>query len=402
MTNAGRILILAKGAWDATSTYEQLDLVTYNQIAYIARKMSTGVNPAADLVYEYWMPFGSAAEIATTERAGLVMPDGTTITITERGLISANLGLDDLTNVDVALPLTNQVLRYNGTEWVAVTLGAAADKATTNAVTQDSTALVESGAVYTETSALSESISTLGNNNDAMLNVLGAKNVLPNNATSQTVSGVTFTKNSDGSITAQGTPQATISFVIDETFVGEVGKIYTLTGCPSGGSDSTYLLASYLYGNTYDAKDIGEGADFTVVGGKIQTRIIIYAAAGSINLTFKPMIRPIGVQDSTYVPYAMTNRELTNAFNAQKVIVVEKTATIQPNTQYTVNLSNDIPSGYAIKGVLSAMLSSYVLPYSSSGSIVTKIRAIEGSNVIIENANTTWTNYTVRLVVLCA
>ena len=163
MTNAGRILILAKGAWDATSTYEQLDLVTYNQIAYIARKMSTGVNPATDLAYEYWMPFGSAAEIATTERAGLVMPDGTSITVTERGLISAVLGLDDLTNVDVALPLTNQVLRYNGTEWVAVTLGAAADKATTNAVTQDSTALVESGAVYTETSALSSSITTLTN-----------------------------------------------------------------------------------------------------------------------------------------------------------------------------------------------------------------------------------------------
>lgn len=163
MANAGRILILAKGAWEALTNYVQLDLVTRNGIAYIARRASVGVDPALDVSYTNWMPFGSAAEIATTVSPGLVMPDGTSITVTSTGLIKAVLGIEDLTDVDIENPLTNQVLRYNGTLWEAKTLGAAADKATTNAVTQDSTALVESGAVYTETSALRSSITTLTN-----------------------------------------------------------------------------------------------------------------------------------------------------------------------------------------------------------------------------------------------
>lgn len=161
MANAGRILILAKGAWEALTNYVQLDLVTRNGIAYIARRASVGVDPALDVSYTNWMPFGSAAEIATTVSPGLVMPDGTSITVTSTGLIKAVLGIGDLTDVDIENPLTNQVLRYNGTSWEAKTLGAAADKATTNAVTQDSTALVESGAVYTETSTLSTQIQTL-------------------------------------------------------------------------------------------------------------------------------------------------------------------------------------------------------------------------------------------------
>lgn len=161
MANAGRILILAKGAWEQLTNYVQLDLVTRNGIAYIARRASVGVDPALDVSYTNWMPFGSAAEIATTVSPGLVMPDGTSITVTSTGLIKAVLGINDLTDVDIENPLTNQVLRYNGTSWTAITLGTAADKSTTNAVTEDSTALVESGAVYDEIATVNSSITTL-------------------------------------------------------------------------------------------------------------------------------------------------------------------------------------------------------------------------------------------------
>lgn len=163
MANAGRILILAKGAWESLTNYVQLDLVTRNGIAYIARRASVGVDPALDVSYTNWMPFGSAAEIATTVSPGLVMPDGTSITVSNTGLISAVLGINDLTDVDIENPLTNQVLRYNGTSWTAITLGTAADKSTTNAVTEDSTALVESGAVYDEIATVNSSITTLTN-----------------------------------------------------------------------------------------------------------------------------------------------------------------------------------------------------------------------------------------------
>ena len=87
------------------------------------------------------------------------------------------------------------------------TLGTAAAKDSTNAVTSGSTDLVESGAVYT-------GIQTLTNETSDIVDVLGAKNLLPNNATSQTVNGVTFTVNSDGSVTASGTAASNVSFVI--------------------------------------------------------------------------------------------------------------------------------------------------------------------------------------------
>ena len=154
MVNAGRILILAKGAWDASTNYSQLDLVSYNSIAYLARQASVGVNPAQDTQMNYWMPFGSAAGIATTSTPGLVMPDGSTITVTNTGLIKAVLGVNDISDVVITTPTNGQVLKYNSStqKWENGSLGTAAAKNSTNAVTSGSSDLVESGAVYAQTS----------------------------------------------------------------------------------------------------------------------------------------------------------------------------------------------------------------------------------------------------------
>jgi len=151
MVNAGRILILAKGPWDSLTHYDMLDLVTYDNIAYLARQESVGVNPSTDTSYTYWQPFGSAAQIATTTTPGIVMPDGTTITVDGTGLISAVLGVSDLSNVVIASLANGDILQYNSTsqKWENVALGSAATKDSTNAVTENSTDLVESGAVFT-------------------------------------------------------------------------------------------------------------------------------------------------------------------------------------------------------------------------------------------------------------
>lgn len=163
MVNAGRILILAKGSWSSTTNYMQLDLVSYNSIAYLARQASVGVNPAQDTQMNYWMPFGSAASIATTSTPGLVMPDGQTITITNTGLIKAVLGLNDVSDVTITSPVNGQVLKYNSStqKWENGSLGTAAAKNSTNAVTSGSTDLVESGAVYTETSGIKTRVTSL-------------------------------------------------------------------------------------------------------------------------------------------------------------------------------------------------------------------------------------------------
>lgn len=162
MINAGRILIVPKGDWNNLDPYEMLDLVTYSKTAYIARKASVGVNPQTDVQQEYWQPFGTAVEIATTDKPGIVMPDGTTITISQTGLIEAHLSLDDLSNVDIVNPTNGQVLAFSSilNGWQSQSLGTAALKDSSNVVTEDSTDLVESGAVYDEIDTLKQTLET--------------------------------------------------------------------------------------------------------------------------------------------------------------------------------------------------------------------------------------------------
>lgn len=129
MVNAGRILIIPKGEWSNLVSYEMLDLVSYNQVAYLARQASVGVNPANDQSMTYWQPFGSVSGIATTSEPGLVMPDGTTITVDATGLISANLGIADLNDIAFASLSDGQVLIWDATasKWKNADIAADAD-----------------------------------------------------------------------------------------------------------------------------------------------------------------------------------------------------------------------------------------------------------------------------------
>lgn len=108
MVNAGRILIMPRGDWDNLTTYDMLDLVSYDDVAYLARQQSVGINPSTDTSLTYWQPFGSASSIATTTTPGLVMPDGTTITIDVDGRIevpidNSTIKIDELTGKLIAV-----------------------------------------------------------------------------------------------------------------------------------------------------------------------------------------------------------------------------------------------------------------------------------------------------------
>lgn len=149
MINAGRVLIIPKGEWTNLESYEMLDLVTRGDIAYIARQASVGVDPATDTQLTYWQPFGTAAKIATTTTPGLVIPDGTTVTIDATGLISANIGISDINNVTITSISNGQILQYNSStqKWENKNLGSAASRNATSSITSGSTDLIESGAV---------------------------------------------------------------------------------------------------------------------------------------------------------------------------------------------------------------------------------------------------------------
>lgn len=149
MVNAGRVLIVPKGAWTNLTPYEMLDIVSDGDKAYLARQASVGVRPSEDINMTYWQPFGSSASIATTDTPGLVMPDGVTITVDATGLIVANLNVADLKDIKLTNLANGDFLKYDGTQnkWVNVALGTAATRNATSSIASGSTALIESGAV---------------------------------------------------------------------------------------------------------------------------------------------------------------------------------------------------------------------------------------------------------------
>ena len=146
MVNAGRILIVPKGVWSSLTSYEMLDLVTQDGVAYIARQANVGVQPKTDSQYTYWQPFGNAAEpdnetivynannrytvnldgktLVYDSNDGITVAiDGSTIKFDEdEGYLYADVksNLADLLDVVLTSPANGQVLTYNAVtgKWV--------------------------------------------------------------------------------------------------------------------------------------------------------------------------------------------------------------------------------------------------------------------------------------------
>lgn len=127
------------------------------------------------------------------------------------------------------------------------------------------------------------------------------KNLLKNNAVTQTVSGVTFTINDDKSITVNGTATAQISFMINNKVGLGIGN-YILTGCPSGGSWNTFYLTAYASSARLKSPDFGSGCK---IENKTVTQVVISIASGytANNLKFYPMLRDADIIDDTFEPY---------------------------------------------------------------------------------------------------
>ena len=151
----------------------------------------------------------------------------------------------------------------------------------------------------------------------------GAVNLFPVTATTQTVNGITFTVNSDGTITANGTSTTDFSFSLYgtagnrlfDTGVLQKGKSYKISGTPSGMPTTVYMYLNTSDGAT---RDNGDGAIInstsSTTGGNFA--IVVNAANVTLNnVIFKPMITVADMPDSDYahyVPYAMSNQELTS------------------------------------------------------------------------------------------
>ena len=195
--------------------------------------------------------------------------------------------------------------------------------------TENSTNAITSGAVYTDSANQQLEINYAINT--------GAKNLLKyDGCSASSTTGVSYNINADGTVTVNGTPQGSSPSYVQIMLNGNavtVGKFcdghHILSGCPAGGGDNKYKM--YAAKGTYSRFDYGDGVLLTETA-LTDVRIVIYIANGytANNLVFKPMIRRAEITDSTYVPYAPTNRELYETIQRQ-ALRYENSAIIRLN-----------------------------------------------------------------------
>lgn len=130
---------------------------------------------------------------------------------------------------------------------------------------------------------------------------LSGKNLLPNNMTTQTINGLSFVVNDDGSVNVSGTSTIHGYYTICNSFTFDSTVEYWLSGCPTGGSDSTYMLGCFKDNNVL-IWDVGAGKLISNTSDTYDIVLYVYAGC-TINGVIKPMITLNSVEDKSYEPY---------------------------------------------------------------------------------------------------
>ena len=127
---------------------------------------------------------------------------------------------------------------------------------------------------------------------------------------SKTVNGVTFTVNTDGTITVNGTATDRAIYYIAGLYSVSPPKDCIMTGCPSGGGSNTYSLEAYNEDQYYHS-DVGSG---TLIPANFACRVIIVIRQGTTvnKIVFKPMLN-YGSSALPYEPYTQSLLSLPEA-----------------------------------------------------------------------------------------
>lgn len=133
--------------------------------------------------------------------------------------------------------------------------------------------------------------------------------------TTKTQNGVTFTVNSDGTITVNGTATKNTSFFLvfeNPTMCLNLraGENYTLSGCPKGGSDTTFSMYIQDISYTQSIIDYGNGATKATSYTQYYAFIRIAEGYTANNLVFRPMLNT----GSEAKPYSKWFPGLKNAY----------------------------------------------------------------------------------------
>lgn len=209
MAIAGRVAIVPKGDWSADATYKRLDAVTYNNTLYFAKK-EVPVGTATSNT-EYWSKsiVGSASAIATTEDAGVVKPDGKSMSVDESGTLSINLD-----GTTITLDEAKNVIKLADTLKEKIGSALQPESIVNNQVTTEAGFALDArqanpnldGTLAKQVADLNGSLEMQGEKGCTLVNATGSASYIRNGFMAQVIMEITPTKLENGAILLKGLP----------------------------------------------------------------------------------------------------------------------------------------------------------------------------------------------------
>lgn len=177
--------------------------------------------------------------------------------------------------------------------------------------------------------------------------------LIPTGVLTYTENGITFTLNSDGSVTVNGTATARADYTYS-VFKAD-GKTNVISGAPANGTGKWNVRIDLTAsGETNQCYDDGvSGASYTkmstAAGTEVKCVIRVYTGNTFNNVKFYPMLRDASIADDTYEPYIPDNTELFPR-SEQAVLgaknIWDDNIALSSNASATVTKTTD---GYAVQ-----------------------------------------------------
>lgn len=146
-------------------------------------------------------------------------------------------------------------------------------------------------------------------------NITGAKNLCPNEASDTTTTDITWDVLSDGSVQVSGTAAANRYIQLNSSITLPAGTYTITTGQANENIADVIMIVQKKSNNEVIARSnsyelsatftLAQATDVIFVLSTVHTNV-------AINVRIFPMCRVASITDDTYVPYAMTNRQLTD------------------------------------------------------------------------------------------
>ena len=174
------------------------------------------------------------------------------------------------------------------------------------------------------------------------------KNVFFTTTERKEYKGITAEKTEDGTFHVYGTSDGTGDFWMDMNMDLPRG-IYTGSGCPKGGSSTTWFV-EYHNKNTGKGKiDYGDGVEFDTSATQTIAVHLVVRNGQTVDLVFKPMIE-LGTGDKVYEPFKIPAFYIPDSNGETSVKSVFPVTTLLSNTDGVIidcTYNRDVNKAYA-------------------------------------------------------